>query len=364
MYNSSNRNFGLDVLRAIAIILVVASHCTYLLPEFNQQLTNAIRLLGATGVDLFFVLSGYLIGGIIIKNLSSGKTKFKDLLHFWKRRWLRTLPNYFVVLFLNVILLFILNEPLIKKVWLYIPFLQNFATPHPDFFTEAWSLSIEEYAYLILPAFIYSSIYILKSKKSVGIFVWTTIITIFILFLFKYNFYKASVITDYKDWSSSFRKVVLYRLDAIYYGFLAAYLISKYSFKSFRYILLLVGAIIFVALHLLIISFNIMPNEYQLFYSLFYLPLISFSIAFVFPWFLNLKGYKSISKVITYISKRSYAIYLVNYSLVLLTIERFWNPSIWVTFIYILVTLIASEVLFILVERPALIFREQKVPNY
>ncbi len=66
MWNHPNRNFGLDAIRALAIILVVLSHCTYILPEFNLQLTNGIRLFGATGVDIFFVLSGFLIGGILL----------------------------------------------------------------------------------------------------------------------------------------------------------------------------------------------------------------------------------------------------------------------------------------------------------
>ena len=56
MWNHKNRNFGLDVLRAAAILLVLISHCTFLYPKFNPQLTDGIRLLGATGVDLFFVL--------------------------------------------------------------------------------------------------------------------------------------------------------------------------------------------------------------------------------------------------------------------------------------------------------------------
>ncbi|MDG1661044.1 MAG: hypothetical protein P8H40_06680 [Winogradskyella sp.] len=68
------------------------------LPEFNLQLTNGIRLLGATGVDIFFVLSGFLIGGILLRKLEAGQTSFSDLVRFWKRRWLRTFPNYFVVL--------------------------------------------------------------------------------------------------------------------------------------------------------------------------------------------------------------------------------------------------------------------------
>ena len=162
MHNYPTRNFGLDVIRATAILLVVLSHCTYILPEFNPTLTDGIRLLGATGVDIFFVLSGYLIGDILIRKLNSDKRNFNELLRFWKRRWFRTLPNYFVVLLLNIILVLLLDKTIVENIWLYIPFFQNLTTPHPDFFTEAWSLSIEEYAYLILPLIIYSALFVFK----------------------------------------------------------------------------------------------------------------------------------------------------------------------------------------------------------
>ncbi len=82
MHINHNRNFGLDFIRATAILLVVVSHCTFALPQFNGQVIDAIRLLGATGVDIFFVLSGYLIGGIILNNIQKNKTKKDDLFHF------------------------------------------------------------------------------------------------------------------------------------------------------------------------------------------------------------------------------------------------------------------------------------------
>lgn len=362
MWNYPIRNFGLDLIRAIAIILVVASHCTFILPNFHVTLTDGIRLLGATGVDLFFVLSGFLIGGLLLRKLSSNEIGFKSLIHFWKRRWLRTLPNYFVVLILNILLLYVFEVPLVENILLYFLLLQNFLTPHPDFFTEAWSLSIEEYAYLLLPLFMYLSMYMFRSINPIKVFIWTTICTILLLFLFKFNFYVNADIMDYKDWSSSFRKVVIYRLDAIYMGFLAVFFISRYSiFKDYNIMFLIIGGVLFVGLHLLIVYNHIMPDNYMFFFSLFYLPLISLSIALVFPLFLSLKGKKGIVKIITYISTRSYAIYLVNYSLVLLTIEKFMKPSFLAMVVYLLITFLVSEILYRTVESPFLRYRDEKV---
>ncbi|MFD1063560.1 acyltransferase family protein [Winogradskyella litorisediminis] len=364
MFKHPNRNFGLDCIRASAIILVVLSHCTFILPQFNSTITDGIRLLGATGVDIFFVLSGYLIGGILLNKLDCNKTAFKYLFHFWKRRWLRTLPNYFVVLSLNALLILFLGKRLLHEIWLYIPFLQNFFNPHPDFFTEAWSLSIEEYAYLILPFVIYSLLFFFKRVKATKVFFYGTLSIIIALFFFKIQFFLYAEIDTYKEWSSQFRKVVVYRLDAIYYGFIMVYLVSNHSFfKSNRKFLFLFGLFLFVILHLIIVLFGVMPQEYKLFYSASYLPIISLSIALVFPFFLELKARRRVIKLVTYISTRSYSIYLVNYSLVLLTIEHFFEPSILALILYLLLSVIFSEVLYRYVEIPFLRLRSLLVPR-
>ena len=364
MWNHPNRVYGLDVIRALAIICVVASHCTFILPEFNAQITNAIRLLGATGVDIFFVLSGYLIGGIILKYLQNGKTTRKDLFHFWKRRWLRTLPNYFVILFINILLIFILNGLLKWEYWTYFLFIQNLFNPHPDFFTEAWSLSIEEYAYLILPAIIYAVINRLNKHNVAKMFFWTTSIVILLLFLFKIHFYSNTEVNSYKDWSAGFRKVVIYRLDAIYYGFILVYLYNKYyQMRNYKNMWCLAGFVLFVLLHALILYYEILPQNNLFFYSVFYLPLISLSIALTFPWFINLRPWKLLSNMVTYVSKRSYAIYLVNYSIVLLTFQHYFGPSVWLMALFLLFTVALSELLYRFIEQPFMTYRDDKFPK-
>ncbi len=115
-----NRIYGLDVIRATAILLVLISHSTLLLfPNESSVLLTVIKFFGAIGVDLFFVLSGYLIGGIILKQLSEGKTKLKHFIHFWIRRWFRTLPNYALVLLLNVFVFYALHKVVIEELETY-----------------------------------------------------------------------------------------------------------------------------------------------------------------------------------------------------------------------------------------------------
>jgi len=95
LHINPNRIYGLDILRAFAIFFVVLAHASSFL---TQPLQDILWHFQYDGVSIFFVLSGYLIGGILIKIIENKGATFKNLFNFWLRRWLRTLPNYFLVL--------------------------------------------------------------------------------------------------------------------------------------------------------------------------------------------------------------------------------------------------------------------------
>lgn len=146
--DSQARLVGLDTLRAIAIALVLMSHYNGFVrhaPGFG-----AIGSIGWAGVDLFFVLSGYLIGNQLLAPAARGERL--DLWTFFARRLLRTLPNYYVVL---AVYLSLPDSPIAGKtmapVWRYLTFTQNFGMNYGETFTHSWSLCIEEQFYLVLP---------------------------------------------------------------------------------------------------------------------------------------------------------------------------------------------------------------------
>lgn len=370
----SNRVFGLDVLRAIAITLVVTSHCTYIfLEDTNNPILLSIRSLGAIGVDLFFVLSGFLIGGILLRQINKNKICFNDFLKFWKRRWFRTLPNYFLVLILNILIIVSIGETLPIKMILYFPFLQNFTSPHPDFFTEAWSLSIEEYSYLILPFILFLSFYIFNRNYSKQkVFLWVTIALILIQFLFKLKYFSEVNVVNYKDWSSTFRKVVIYRLDVIYYGFILIYFYSRnqeFFNKNSKYFLVLSILVLFFS-HLYIYVFLILPQTHLAFYVFAYLPIIAICCGLVFPFAMRLNPIKGIQKLIYFASTRSYAIYLTNYSILLLNLKRFLSldsmsllMKFVVVLIFLILTLVISDLLYRYFEKPILNYRDRTYLN-
>jgi peptidoglycan/LPS O-acetylase OafA/YrhL len=370
----NKRVFGLDLVRTIAIILVVVSHCTFILhEETNNPILVAIRSLGAIGVDLFFVLSGYLIGGILLNQIHENQTKFKDFLRFWKRRWFRTLPNYFLILLVNILIVLLVGETLPDNSFLYVLFLQNFSEPHPDFFTEAWSLSIEEYSYLILPLILFFCLNIFKREYAKqNVFIRVTFGLIVAQLLFKIGFYVDANITSYKDWSATFRKVVIYRLDAIYYGFIVIYYYTKYPqfFKKYSKILCILSLVTFAMTHLLIYTNDLLPQTHLAFYVFAYLPIIAICCGLTFPFAVTLEVKKGLGKIIYFLSTRSYAIYLVNFSIILLNLKTICNLEVMslpfklmMILLFLLLTLVLSDIVYRYFEKPILNLRDRIYKN-
>jgi peptidoglycan/LPS O-acetylase OafA/YrhL len=142
------RLHGLDLLRAAAIMLVLMTHYSGFVS--GQATFGVVGKVGWAGVDLFFVLSGYLIGNQLLAPAARGEAL--SLKAFFVRRLLRTLPNYYVVL--AVYWLFPgppLGGSTMAAPWRFLTFTQNVGLAYGQTFTHSWSLCIEEQFYLLLP---------------------------------------------------------------------------------------------------------------------------------------------------------------------------------------------------------------------
>jgi peptidoglycan/LPS O-acetylase OafA/YrhL len=154
----------LDGIRGIAILMVLLCHyiqnqlhtVTGMLPKYVSKSLS----LTWSGVDLFFVLSGFLICGILVDNHGS-PTFFRT---FYARRALRIFPLYYLILGLFILLSGRIAAPLLFDTpmpsWSYATFTQNFAmVPYPDGTAQwmgmTWSLAVEEQFYLLLPLIVY-----------------------------------------------------------------------------------------------------------------------------------------------------------------------------------------------------------------
>jgi peptidoglycan/LPS O-acetylase OafA/YrhL len=142
------RLFGLDTLRALAIVVVMLYHLT-IFGELPRRILP-VTYFGSMGVDLFFVLSGFLIGQQALKPYLTGQRL--SITEFYRRRAYRILPAYLVVLALYFLVPGWREAPRLAPLWKFLTFTMNFgfSSERPGF-SHAWSLCVEEHFYLLLP---------------------------------------------------------------------------------------------------------------------------------------------------------------------------------------------------------------------
>ena len=154
---------ALDGVRGVAILLVLMFHQTILVPQ--NRLDSLIARLGGmgwVGVDLFFVLSGFLITGILL----DAKGQAHYFRNFYARRVLRIFPLYYAVVFVSLVVLPHIHHPKAQnfgrvrgdEVW-YWTYLSNFIIAKRNAWRHgildvSWSLAIEEQFYLFWPTIV------------------------------------------------------------------------------------------------------------------------------------------------------------------------------------------------------------------
>jgi peptidoglycan/LPS O-acetylase OafA/YrhL len=143
-----SRNPGLDTLRACAIALVFMYH--YEVFVSHRATFGWLSDIGWTGVDLFFVLSGYLISNQLFAGIARGQAL--SLPRFYARRAFRTLPVFWLVLAAFALFPAALGGRPPPPWWRFLTFTQNIGLQPGTAFSHAWSLCVEEQFYLVLPA--------------------------------------------------------------------------------------------------------------------------------------------------------------------------------------------------------------------
>ncbi len=144
-FPTRERQPGLDLLRALAIIVVVIYHTGI----FGFALPFRLHRFGWVGVDLFFVLSGYLIGGQLLASLA--RSQNINLGRFFSRRALRIMPAYLAVLAVYFALPSWREFPEISPLWKFLISAQNINLRGGTAFSHAWSLAVEDQFYVLLP---------------------------------------------------------------------------------------------------------------------------------------------------------------------------------------------------------------------
>lgn len=359
----SERIFGLDLIRALAILNVAIVHSDFILEPLGISLTKIPML---DGVEMFFVLSGFLIGSILIK-IFEKKTEFNFsvILNFLKRRWFRTLPNYYLVLLANIAVVYfgIIKEDYSQFNFKFFLFLQNFSSSFHGFFWESWSLSIEEWFYILFP-FIILFFYLLfrriVSKKTVVLISILAFLIVSVLLRF--------INTDNIDYWNGFRSrgIVIIRLDSIAFGILGAFIKAYYTniWYRFKNSLFILG----IAFSFYILFMKKAPDS--VFFKTFDTFFLSLGVLMLLPKADSVKTFNNIfGKVITHISIISYSMYLLNFALIAEVISANFMPVTMagaaVTYIiYWIILIVASTLMYKFYEKPIMDLRDKKFELY
>lgn len=283
----------LDSLRAIAVILVIISHWI-----FSEN--ELMRILGFFGVDIFFVLSGFLITGILLKNktkgLEIGVNKKQLLKNFYAKRFLRIFPIYYFTIFIVYLFKESLQTDIETSIGYHLSYTSNyyfFKIQGWDRVTaHFWSLSVEEQFYLIWPWII-----LFLNNKHIKKAIYIFIVIGFISQVLTMNIGFGGIIL-----SNSF--------DAFGMGGLLAWhmIYKEKNLKGFYKKVSLI-TIILISIFLIGVFFKLWDIKIQFFLTLFIFWMLTFIIlkrdskSIFFKLILN-------NKALIFMGKISYGIYL------------------------------------------------------
>lgn len=304
----SHKLHGLDHLRAFAITYVFLYHYGRFFP--HPEWTNTLTRFGWSGVDLFFVLSGYLIAAQLFKSIATYKTF--SLRDFFIKRFFRIIPIYLVTVALYFLFPFVRERESPAPLWKYLTFTQNINLDiaKQGTFSHSWSLCIEEQFYLLLPFILLGLMKLKLFKKA-----YWLLAVLFISGLAARIVLHSNLESD-NDWLTWYKWIYFptwSRLDGLLVGVSIAALLQfrpalSKKILAHEKILLLTGVIIFAVSH------YICSNQISFSSSVFGLPLTDIGYGFIVLAALSPQSflYKYESKTTSKIATLSYGIYLIH----------------------------------------------------
>ncbi len=355
--------YGLDHLRALAILLVLVFHYqTY----FSHPLwTEWFDTIGWTGVDLFFVLSGFLISSQLFAQIKKGNSI--SLKTFFIKRFFRILPIYFFIVCIYFLFPFFREKEALPPLWKFLTFTQNFGLDNEHFgtFSHAWSLCVEEHFYLFLPLILI----FLQSKNLFAKSYWILIalfITGILLRIYIWGIYFPSGATDSSipSWSEHIYYPTYTRLDGLLVGVAIAAL-NQFAPKLWEKISKWGNQLILLSLVLLtVIYFFFAGTDYSS--SVWGFSLISIAYGLLVAGAISTSSflYNWNSRITTLIATLSYAIYLCHKSIIhivqeLLTKSGVDTNSSLTFLICMVVCVFVAWLLNLTIEKPFMKMRDK-----
>jgi peptidoglycan/LPS O-acetylase OafA/YrhL len=224
--NYNQRFKSIDFLRLIAVLLIIFRH--YSLKDISDDFNNSSILIalqrgGWIGVDIFFVISGFLISRLIFLEYQS--TNSFNPVRFFIRRGFKIYPSFWLFIFLAGVTQFFLGTFNIHNIIFELLFIQNY---FPGVAYHTWSLGVEEHFYLLIMFF---SIIMIKGRLFLSINKVLLYSCIAILFIVTTRIFQIVFI---EDMQYSFYLILFSthtRIDSFIFGTLLSYLLQKYTNK-------------------------------------------------------------------------------------------------------------------------------------
>jgi peptidoglycan/LPS O-acetylase OafA/YrhL len=362
----SDRLHGLDHLRALAIVLVMTHHYRLGMPTWLEPVRN----IGWTGVDLFFVLSGYLMGYQLLKEIKeTNNISFK---RFYLKRFFRIIPAYIVVLILYYSLKNYKEGTGMPPLLKFLTFTQNFGLDvlHGKSFSHAWSLCIEEQFYLLLPITILI-IFLFKIQSNAIYLIVILIIIGFILRLYNWYQYIQPFIESGDDLKVQlgFLENIYYpsynRMDGLLFGVSIAAILN-FKPKFMNYISRYGNFVLLIGIGIFILAYNVCNHFLSFNTAIYGYTLVSFAYGLIVMAALcpSCILYKLKSKTTFVIATLSYVVYLSHkqlFHLIKLGIDNIGidSQSTWLFWICLIIAGLGGLVLHLVIEKPFLQLRDK-----
>lgn len=357
--------FGLDHLRTLAIVLVFLFHFGRIFP--HPEWTNTISKFGWTGVDLFFVLSGYLIASQLFLRIAQGKGI--SIKSFFLKRFFRIIPAYLVVVAIYFFFPYTHERESLAPLWKHLTFTQNLGLDlrTQGTFSHAWSLCIEEQFYLVLPISLLLLVNLKVFKKGIWI-----LISLFIFgFAIRYYSYQTFVLPNMNNedvWAIWYKHIyypTYCRLDGLLIGIsIAALFEFKKSIKD--KVTKYGNWFLFLSFVILTFAYFLCLDEESIQASVFGFPLVSIGYGLMVLGAISPTSflYKLKSNITTYIASLSYAIYLIHKIIIhisqnIFSLFNIEKESNLMFFICIFTTLIGAILINSIIEKPFLKIRDK-----
>lgn len=352
----SERHYhGLDTLRALAILMVIPWHARTAIPH---PWLEFLGRHGWAGVDLFFVLSGFLIGSQLFRSLK--KDGRASIAKFYLKRAFRILPAYWVVLALYLCWPAFREVDALDAPWRFLLFVSNIGIGRTSF-SHAWSLCVEEHFYLLLPLLVWLWARA-RPRKIHPVFL---IVAIFAGGLvLRYSIWSVKSSFGAKHWN--FYKWLYYptycRLDGLTVGVSLALMrpfrATLWSRLTSRPLWLVSGGLALVGLGMAAFS-----GPKQLVASVFAFPLVSVGFGLLVAAALT-PGFWLFERKLpgaALLSTAAYTLYLTHKQMIHLSVEIVPDPGAHAVLVIVLAIALvgfASAFLHFFVEKPGLVIRK------